>query len=358
MHRLGRHLAGLGLATALLGTSVSALLGASVLPAAAAVSSGTIYAGGLNTPGGSVWMGTHLWATDHVNGLCRLDPAPATAKLPAGSMAPNPATCVLPGGGQPTFDPATNFVYVPDNSTKGTSVLRFKFNPTTETLRAAGAIGSTVITAGSKPTGSALDTDGSLYVSSGAAKAGNVVRITNPSGTQVDAAGNLLPTVASVIGTTSDGRGALGVALANHSDGTPGRSLYLAEGGDISEIPNPASCNGTCVASPTGMLASTVINGKAVLWEGLDVMADPANPDVVYLAKWAPHDLGNKVIIDRHTLSTGAQIEYATSYTAPDGKLQPFTSVTDLAPNPAGGMFVAHDPTNGGTNGALISRLP
>jgi hypothetical protein len=32
--------------------------------------------------------------------------------------------------------------------------------------------------------------------------------------------------------------------------------------------------------------------------------------------------------------------------------------VTDLAPNPAGGLFVAHDPTNGGTNGALISRLP
>ena len=206
----------------------------------------------------------------------------------------------------------------------------------------------------------ALDTDGSLYVSSSAAKAGNIVRITNPSGTQLDAAGNLIPTVASVIGTTSDGRGASGVALANHSDGTLGRSLYLAEGGDITEIMDPASCSAAapCVASPTGMLGSTIINGKAVLWEGLDVMADPANPDVVYLAKWSPHSLGNNVFIDRHTLSTSTQIEYATSYTAPDGKLQPFTSVTDLAPNPAGGMFVAHDPTNGGTNGALISRLP
>src|ERR687885_2980972 len=135
--RLGRHLAGLGLATA--------LLGASVLPAAAAISSGTLYAGGLNTPGGSVWMGSHLWATDHVNGLCRLDPADAALKLPAGSMAPNAATCVLPGGGQPSFDPATNFVYVPDNSTKGTSVLRFKFNPATETLSEAGSVGDAVI---------------------------------------------------------------------------------------------------------------------------------------------------------------------------------------------------------------------
>jgi hypothetical protein len=352
LSRMRRRLAGL--------TMAAALLAAAAAPAAAAVSSGTIDAGNLNTPGGSVWMGSHLWATDHVNGLCRLDPADAALKLPAGSMAPNAATCVLPGGGQPSFDPATNFVYVPDNSTKGTSVLRFKFDPATETLSEAGSVGDAVIVAGSKPTGSVLDTDGSLYVSSGAAKAGNIVRITNPSGTQVDAAGNAVPTVASIIGTTSDGRGALGVAVANHSNGTPGRSLYLAEGGDITEIPNPATCAGSCVAKATipSMLAPTVINGKAVLWEGLDVMADPANPDVLYLAKWAPHDLGNNVIIDRRTLSTKAQIEYATSYTAPDGKLQPFTSVTDLAPNPAGGMFVAHDPTNGGTNGALISRLP
>jgi hypothetical protein len=346
-----RRLAGLAMA--------AAMLGAAATPAAAAVSSGTIYAGVVNTPGGSVQMGTHLWATDHVNGLCRLDPADPALKLPAGSMALNPATCVLPAGGQPSFDPATNFVYVPDNSTKGTSVVRFKFDPTTETVSADGALGGTAIVAGSKPTGSVLDpADGSLYVSSGAAKGAAVVRITNPSETQVDAAGKPVPSVASVIGTTSDGRGALGVTLANHRDGTPGRSLYLAEGGDISEIKNPAACAGSCVAVPTGMLASTVINGKAVLWEGLDVLADPANPDVIYLAKWAPHDLGNNVIIDRRTLSTKAQIEYATSYTAPDGKLQPFTSVTDLALNPAGGLFVAHDPTNGGTNGALISRLP
>src|ERR687885_3048059 len=268
-----RRLAGLALA--------AALLGAAAAPAAAAVSTGSIYAGGLNTPGGSVWMGTHLGAPAPVNGLSRLAPAPATAKLPAGSMAPNAATCVLPGGGQPTFDPATNVVYVPDNSTQGTSVLRFKFNPTTETLRADGALGSSVIAAGTKPTGSVLDTDGSLYVSSGAAKAGKVIKITNPSGTQVDAAGTLLPTVASVIGTTSDGRGALGVTLANHSDGTPGRSLYLAEGSDITEIMDPATIKdpSTCSpvpcpltkAQPTKMLTPTVINGKAVVWEGLDV---------------------------------------------------------------------------------------
>jgi hypothetical protein len=42
--------------------------------------------------------------------------------------------------------------------------------------------------------------------------------------------------------------------------------------------------------------------------------------------RWAPHDLGNTVTIDGYTLSSGAQIQYATSYTAPDGKLQRFRS--------------------------------
>src|ERR671928_128274 len=125
------------------------------------------------------------------------------------------------------------------------------------------ALAAALLGAAAAPAAAAVSS-GTIY--SGAAKAGKVVRITNPSGTQVDAAGTLLPTLASVIGTTSDGRGALGVAVANHSDGTPGRSLYLAEGSDITEIPDPANCSGTCVASPTGMLASTLIGGKAVLW--------------------------------------------------------------------------------------------
>ena len=62
-------------------------------------------------------------------------------------------------------------------------------------------------------------------------------------------AGTATSPSASFIGTTSDGRGALGVTLADHSDGAPGRSLYLAEGGDITEIANPATCAGSCVAS-------------------------------------------------------------------------------------------------------------
>ena len=89
-------------------TVAAALAGAAMLPASAAVSTGTIYAGGLNTPGGSVWMGTHLWATDHVNGLCRLDPAPALAAPELMNRLPSTGSRAVPVGMLPatiTFCP-------------------------------------------------------------------------------------------------------------------------------------------------------------------------------------------------------------------------------------------------------------
>jgi hypothetical protein len=105
----------------------------------------------------------------------------------------------------------------------------------------------------------------------------------------------------------------------------------------------------------TGIAPQTIVNGKPILWETLDVVA--ATPDVLYVAKWAPHDFGPKVTIVRYTLSTQSGVDYSTSYVAPDGKLQPWTTVSDLSLDPAGGLFVSHDPTNGGTNGALVSKL-
>ena len=338
-----RRLAGLALA--------AALLGAAAAPAAAAVSTGSIYAGGLNTPGGSVWMGTHLWATDHVSGLCRLDPADPALKLPAGSLAPNAATCVLPGvaGGQPSFDPATNFVYVPDNSTKGNAVYRLSFNALSETVQNPVALGVGAVVAGTKPTATVLGPDGNLYV--GFIKSNQILRITSPAGAA--------PT-AQYIGTSTDrlAKGTTGLAFANASDGSATTSLYLAEGGGISEIPNATACTAGCAATMTNIVVPTTVNGALVTWETLDVVAAPSRPNVLYVAKWAPHNFGPATTIVQYTIGAPSAVDYSTGYTAPDGKLQPWTTVTDLAPNPAGGLFVAHDPTNGGTNGALVSRLP
>src|SRR3954470_11725390 len=113
---------------ALLG-AVAALLSLAVSPALAA--NGTIYANGLNSPGGTVFMGSHLWVSDHVNGFCRLDKNATTGKFTI-----NLATCTTAAAspGQATFDAATNSVYVPDNSTQGKAVIRLKFNPVTETV--------------------------------------------------------------------------------------------------------------------------------------------------------------------------------------------------------------------------------
>lgn len=319
---------------ALAGSAIAMVVAAT--PATAAVT-GSIVATGLNSPGGTVQIGAHLWVADHVNGFCRLDPSAATGKL-----AINAATCntAALSPGQPAFDPLTNSVYLPDNSVKGTGVYRLTFSPTTETVRTSALLGSNVIPAGSKPTATALSTDGSaLYV--GSIRSGNIVKIANPA----------TSSVGQVVGRTSDGRGAGGVSIANHSDSTPGSSLYIAEGGGVSEMDSTVGG----VATLTSIVPQTIVNGKAVLWETLDVVA--ATPDVLYVAKWAPHDFGPKVTIEQYTLSTGGNVDYSTTYTAPDGKPQPWTSVGDLALNPAGGLFVSHDPTNGGTNGAVVSKI-
>jgi hypothetical protein len=323
---------------ALLG-AVAALLSLAVSPALAA--NGTIYANGLNSPGGTVFMGSHLWVSDHVNGFCRLDKNATTGKFTI-----NPATCTTAAAspGQPTFDAATNSVYVPDNSTQGKAVIRLNFDPVSETVGSPVALGASAIVAGTKPTATALGPDGNLYVSF--IKSGKILRITNPSrATQT----------AQYIGATTDGRGASGLSFANASNGALTSSLYLAEGAGISEIANATTCT-ACAASMTAIVPQTVVNGKAIAWETLDVVA--ATPDVLYVAKWAPHDFGPKVTIVQYTISTRSAVDYSTSYVAPDGKLQPWTTVSDLALNPAGGLFVSHDPTNGGTNGALVSTLP
>src|SRR5918911_2856845 len=218
--------------------AVSGLLALAASPASAA-SVGSIYANALNAPGGTVFMGSHLWVSDHVSGFCRLDRNAATGKF-----AINAATCSTAAlsPGQPTFDAATNSVYVPDNSVKGNAVYRLTFNPLTETVSKPVALGTSAIVAGNKPTSTALGPDGNLYV--GQIRSGQIVRIGNPAGAA--------PT-AQVVGRTSDGRGANGLAFANASDGTLGTSLYIAEGGGISEIANATTCTGACLAGMTAI---------------------------------------------------------------------------------------------------------
>jgi len=324
---------------ALAGSVAAASLAAAPAQAAPV---GTIYAngipslGGMVTPAGTVWMGSHLWVSDHVQGFCRLDLNAATGKFNI-----NAATCSLAVAetGQPSFDPATNSVYAPDASAQGTTVARLKFDPATETVRPAASID--VGAFGSRVTSSTLGSDGSLYVAY--KKSPNIVRIADPSGPT--------PSV-SAVGTAD---GAAGLAFANASDGSLAPALYIASGAGVAEIDNPAACTGACAAFTTTIVPQTTVNNKVIAWEASAIAA--TTPDTLYVAKSAPHDFGPKTTIVQYTISTGTAVDYSTDYTAPDGKLQPWTTVSSLSPNPAGGLFVGHDPTNGGI-GSLISTLP
>src|SRR5215472_6763975 len=100
----------------------------------------TQFASGLGTAqGGLVLSGTainpatgnpfrHLWASDAVNGLCRLDPDVDAAGLHAINLATclNTAAGSAFNAGQLTFDPATNTIYAADSGGKvGIFILHF-----------------------------------------------------------------------------------------------------------------------------------------------------------------------------------------------------------------------------------------
>jgi hypothetical protein len=161
----------------------------------------------------------------------------------------------------------TNSVYVPDNSSKGTSVARLTFDPVSETLRPSGAI--SVGAFGSRPTSTAMGPDGSLYV--GFTRGNNVVRVADPAN---------VPSV-SLVGTTAAG-GAAGLAVANASDGSLNAALYIAEGGGVSEIDNPATCAGACAAFLTNIVPQNVVNGKVIAWETTAITAP--DPNTLYVA--------------------------------------------------------------------------
>lgn len=108
------------------------LLAASALETSAAT--GTLYgAGNLTLPEGIALLGGDVWEADHGLGLCRLDAAPPGAPAP---FQINQATCnsAAFSPGQMAFDLANNFLYVPDNATKGRGIWRLKFNSITRTL--------------------------------------------------------------------------------------------------------------------------------------------------------------------------------------------------------------------------------
>src|SRR5689334_11660145 len=104
---------------------------AAILPASA-VTNGVMVLQNLTIPRGGAWipgaLGGHFWMTDTASGICRVDPGGGG---PTGFQLTN-CNGTAKSGGQVAVGTAPNgtiYVFVPDNSTTSTNVVRYQFNP-------------------------------------------------------------------------------------------------------------------------------------------------------------------------------------------------------------------------------------
>ena len=179
-----------GLSVAMAGGVVASTLapaaGTSLAPTYAATTvagTGQMITNSDTLPYGAVWMddnsGGHLWVTDQVLGVCRIDPAPA-ANPPWQRTNCNGTTKagggIVVGDTPTTATDGTKYMYAADNGSKSIQVVRFKFDPSTGLISSPLSINAQNLTqkggggTGARPVGVALvpnkatPTDDDLYV--------------------------------------------------------------------------------------------------------------------------------------------------------------------------------------------------
>jgi uncharacterized repeat protein (TIGR01451 family) len=209
--------------------------GMACLATANAQTTNTLFATGINTPGGGAILGgtaisaadgqlvRHLWSADAKNGLCRIDPDVSAP----GPHSINASTCIHTAAGirlvpgQLTFDTNGNVLYMVDAQAKSVGVFRFHYIPSGDSGRGLmnltqqevlGGVsgGSGICGIGSNlPTSAALGPDGNLYV--GFQKNGNIMRILSPQTEPLPCSN-----VQASIGSTTDNRSDSGVAWIGH----------------------------------------------------------------------------------------------------------------------------------------------
>jgi hypothetical protein len=287
----------------------------SVPPSVPGHSATLLASAGLTSPG-VVIIGPDVWALDPSAGICRID---------AGAI--NLSTCVVLGGipGQSYFDPATNFLYVPDKSANSRGVWRVGYNPASRTLTGAGAslVAANKGLGGNQPLSVVLGPDGSLYVSFN--KNGNVLRITAPS-TNTN--------TVSQVGQSTDGHAVFSLAWisTNIIDGfgnpqTQNR-LYLLQTTALTYV----------TGAETGAKSKTAIVTPMKVATPVAMVSDGA--DVLYVAKGGE--------IDTYSQSTQASQTYSVGSSGPP--LTFFGKITGIALS-GGIVYVGDDASGTGAPG-------
>jgi hypothetical protein len=290
-------------------------------------------------PGGFLFDGSQMWVSDASQGLCRMDGGGG------GGVSFTLTNCVKPSTnnpavgavvGQPAYDPATGFAYLPDSSSASKGIWRYTFSPGGGgggggTFNTPVNIAATAGLGGQRPGAISLGPDGNLYVS----MAGNssIRRVHTPAANA--------QTVDSMT-TTLDGKPAGGLAIV-------GVQLWVAEGDGVLVIPDPVGCGTQC----RGALNTQLIGGIGVSAGGftptLSISFDRLSGTLY---------LGTQTGIYRDKVNTGAVDFYSGSFVNNAGTGL-FSNVTAVGFDNLGNAFLVDDPTAGQTaGGAALYMVP
>ena len=342
---------GLRAATGLLLLAAIAAIPAIGLAAGGNGTTGVMVLGNRTVPRGVVFiaddLGGHWWASDSGagSGLCRIDSAP-------GGNPPwttNWCSGTAKGGGQivvgntpTTAADGSKYIYLADDGSKSTQVIRYKFNP--HATAAQNPLTSTLVmtvanvtavgggTGGGRPVALALAPNGQdLYV--GYLKSGDVMKVTDAMHT---ASGT--PPSARV-GSTSDGRGVNSFTMFKND-------LYLGELGGLglSSIQDPSGVSRPACTATARCTAVTVPNAASLSSFPGGLASDSK---FVYIAD-APSTTGS--IIKQWDPANGAITVVSQTvqpyFDAFNNKQQPaYTGAMALGVGPNGEIYVGDDPT-------------
>jgi len=303
----------------------------------------------LTIPEGGVWLANnlgsgHWWQTDSVLGICRVDPAVnqnppwqltncAGAVKSGGqailaSIGPKYPTAGLPAGAK--------FVFVPDNSTKSTQVVRFLYNPANESLSSplvmtvpnvAGAHGGAQ---GGRAAAAVLAPNGvDIWV--GYTKSGDIMKVADATNTTSSTP------VVTQIGETSDTLGVRSLLLF-------GNDLYLAEigGFGLSRIQDPAGLT-RAACSPTAPCTAISLNPQVSSFPG----GLATDGTFIYIGDSPLTTPGSILRYNPATFTVSSYSTNVPAYTSNfDGVTRNrYVNPWGLAFAPNGDLYVADDPT-------------